>query len=251
MDCNSVQERFAQVVARTPDAIAVSSPVEALTYAELDERASRIARRLTGLGVRPQDPVMVLQERSIGLVASILAIVKTGALYLPLHSAYPLQRLQWIADSVGRPVLLADTAMAGRGLPEVPAVILIDAEDGKDGSDAAQAEQPVTETDVRTRLDDLVHVIYTSGSTGDPMGVGVTHRGVLGLALDSCWDGEAQERILMLAPYAFSVSTYELWVPLLRGGHLVLAPPGHLDIGTLRTLITQHRISAVHVTAGL
>ena len=238
-------------MARTPDAIAVSSPVEALTYAELDERASRIARRLTGLGVRPQDPVMVLQERSIGLVASILAIVKTGALYLPLHSAYPLQRLQWIADSVGRPVLLADTAMAGRGLPEVPAVILIDAEDGKDGSDAAQAEQPVTETDVRTRLDDLVHVIYTSGSTGDPMGVGVTHRGVLGLALDSCWDGEAQERILMLAPYAFSVSTYELWVPLLRGGHLVLAPPGHLDIGTLRALITEHRITAVHVTAGL
>jgi amino acid adenylation domain-containing protein len=248
MDCNSVQERFAQVVARTPGAIAVSSAAEALTYAELDERASRIARRLTGLGVRPQDPVMVLQERSIDLVASILAIVKTGALYLPLHSAYPLQRLQWIADSVGRPVLLADSAMAARGLPEVPAVILVDAEDGKD---AEHATRPATGTDVRTRLDDLVHVIYTSGSTGDPMGVGVTHRGVLGLALDSCWDGDAQERILMLAPYAFSVSTYELWVPLLRGGHLVLAPPGHLDIGTLRALITEHRITAVHVTAGL
>jgi amino acid adenylation domain-containing protein len=248
MDCNSVQERFAQVVARTPGAIAVSSAAEALTYAELDERASRIARRLTGLGVRPQDPVMVLQERSIDLVASILAIVKTGALYLPLHSAYPRQRLQWIADSVGRPVLLADSAMAARGLPEVPAVILVDAEDGKD---AEHATRPATGTDVRTRLDDLVHVIYTSGSTGDPMGVGVTHRGVLGLALDSCWDGDAQERILMLEPYAFSVSTYELWVPLLRGGHLVLAPPGHLDIGTLRALITEHRITAVHVTAGL
>jgi amino acid adenylation domain-containing protein len=245
MDCNSVQERFAQVVARTPDAIAVSTATEALTYAELDERASRIARRLTGLGVKPQDPVMVLQERSINLVASILAIVKTGALYLPLHDAYPLQRLQWIADSVGRPVLLADSAMAGRGLPEVPAVILVDEED------ANEPERVVTAPDVRTRLDDLVHVIYTSGSTGDPMGVGVTHRGVLGLALDSCWDGEAQERILMLAPYAFSVSTYELWVPLLRGGHLVLAPPGHLDIGTLRALITEHRITAVHVTAGL
>jgi amino acid adenylation domain-containing protein len=245
MDCNSVQERFAQVVARTPDAIAVSTATEALTYAELDERASRIARRLTGLGVKPQDPVMVLQERSINLVASILAIVKTGALYLPLHDAYPLQRLQWIADSVGRPVLLADSAMAGRGLPEVPAVILVD------GEDANEPERVVTAPDVRTRLDDLVHVIYTSGSTGDPMGVGVTHRGVLGLALDSCWDGEAQERILMLAPYAFSVSTYELWVPLLRGGHLVLAPPGHLDIGTLRALITEHRITAVHVTAGL
>src|ERR1017187_8684075 len=93
---NSVQERFAQVMARTPDAIAVSSPAEAVTYAELDERANRIARRLLGLSVRPEDPVRVLQERSVEMVASILAIVKAGALYLPLHSAYPQQRLQWI-----------------------------------------------------------------------------------------------------------------------------------------------------------
>jgi non-ribosomal peptide synthetase component F len=110
VDSSSVQERFAQVMARTPDAIAVSSPAEAVTYAELDERANRIARRLLGLGVRPEDPVMVLQERSVEMVASILGIVKAGALYLPLHSAYPLARLQWIADSVGGPVLLADAA---------------------------------------------------------------------------------------------------------------------------------------------
>jgi amino acid adenylation domain-containing protein len=244
MDSNSVQERFAQVVARTPDAIAVSSPAEAVTYAELDERANRIARRLLGLGVRPEDPVMVLQERTVDMVASILAIVKAGALYLPLHSAYPIQRLQWIADSVGKPVLLADAIMRERGLPEVPTVVFVD-------SDAEQRALPGTDPRVRTGLDHLVHVLYTSGSTGDPMGVAVTHRGVLGLALDSCWDGGGQERILMLAPYAFGVSTYELWVPLLRGGHLVLAPPGRLDVGMLRRLITEHRISAVHVTAGL
>jgi amino acid adenylation domain-containing protein len=244
VDSNSVQERFAWVMARTPDAIAVSSPAEALTYAELDERANRIARRLIGLGVRPEDPVMVLQERSVEMVASILGIVKAGALYLPLHSAYPLPRLQWIADSVGRPVLLADAIMRERGLPEVPTIVFVD-------SDAEQRSLPGTDPNVRTGLDRLVHVLYTSGSTGDPMGVAVTHRGVLGLALDSCWDGGGQERILMLAPYAFGVSTYELWVPLLRGGRLVLAPPGRLDVGTLRRLITEHQISAVHVTAGL
>ena len=244
VDSSSVQERFARVMARTPDAIAVSSPAEAVTYAELDERANRIAHRLLGLGVRPEDPVMVLQERSVEMVASILGIVKAGALYLPLHSAYPLARLQWIADSVDRPVLLADAIMRDRGLPEVPNVVFVD-------SDAEQRSLPGTDPGVRTGLDHLAHVIYTSGSTGDPMGVAVTHRGVLGLALDSCWDGGGQERILMLAPYAFAVSTYELWVPLLRGGHLVLAPPGHLDVGTVRRLITEHQISAVHVTAGL
>jgi amino acid adenylation domain-containing protein len=244
MDSNSVQERFAQLVAQTPDAIAVSSPAETVTYAELDERANRIARRLLGLEVRPEDPVMVLQERSVEMVASILGIVKAGALYLPLHSSYPLQRLQWIADSVGRPVLLADAIMRERGLPDVPTIVFVD-------SDAEQRSLPGTDPNVRTGLDHLVHVLYTSGSTGEPMGVAVTHRGVLGLALDSCWDGGGQERILMLAPYAFGVSTYELWVPLLRGGHLVLAPPGRLDVGTLRRLITDYNISAVHVTAGL
>ena len=241
---NSVQERFAQVVARTPDAIAVSSPAEAVSYAELDERANRIARRLLGLGVRPEDPVMVLQERSVEMVASILAIVKAGALYLPLHSAYPPQRLQWIADSVGKPVLLADAVMRERGLPEVPTVVFVD-------SDAEQHALSGTDPGIKVGPDHLVHVLYTSGSTGDPMGVAVTHRGVLGLALDSCWEGGGQERILMLAPYAFGVSTYELWVPLLRGGHLILAPPGRLDVGTLRRLITEHQITAVHVTAGL
>jgi amino acid adenylation domain-containing protein len=246
MDCSSVQERFAQVVARTPGAIAVSSPAEGevLTYAELDERANRIARRLIGLGVGPEDPVMVLQERTVAMVASILGIVKAGAMYLPLHSAYPLQRMQWIADHVGGPVLLADAVMRERGLPQVPVTVSVD-------SDAELPSLPGTDPGVRAGLDHLVHVIHTSGSTGDPMGVAVTHRGVLGLALDSCWDGGAHERIVMLAPYAFAVSTYELWVPLLHGGHLVLAPPGHLDVGTLRELIADHEISAVHVTAGL
>jgi len=246
MDCSSVQERFAQVVARTPDAIAVSSPAEGevLTYAELDERANRIARRLIGLGVRPEDPVMVLQERTVAMVASILGIVKAGAMYLPLHTAYPVQRMQWIADHAGRPRLLADAVMRERGLPQVPVTVFVD-------SDEELRSLPGTDPGVRTGPDHLVHVIHTSGSTGDPMGVGVTHRGVLGLALDSCWDDGAHERIVMLAPYAFAVSTYELWVPLLHGGHLVLAPPGHLDVGTLRELIAEHQISAVHVTAGL
>jgi amino acid adenylation domain-containing protein len=246
MDCSSVQERFAQVVARTPDAIAVSSSAEGevVTYAELDERANRIARRLIGLGVRPEDPVMVLQERTVAMIASILGIVKAGAMYLPLHSAYPLQRMQWIAEHMGRPVLLADAVMREHGLPQVPVTILVD-------SDPELPSLPGTDPGVRTGLDHLVHVIHTSGSTGEPMGVAVPHRGVLGLALDSCWDGGAHERIVMLAPYAFAVSTYELWVPLLHGGRLVLAPPGHLDVGTLRALIAEHQISAVHVTAGL
>jgi amino acid adenylation domain-containing protein len=244
MDSNSVHERFALQARRMPDAVAVSSGDVIVTYRELDERANRLAHRLLGLGVQPEDPVMVLTERSVEMVVAILAIVKAGALYLPLHSAYPLQRMQWIADNVGRPVLLTDEIMRERGLPETSQVVSVD-------SDQEQLTLPATDPSITAEPDDLVHVLYTSGSEGIPSGVAVTHRAVLHLALDSCWDGGGQERVLMLAPYAFGVSTYELWVPLLRGGRLVLAPPGRVDVGQLRRLISQEQITAVHLTAGL
>jgi amino acid adenylation domain-containing protein len=244
MDSNSVHERFALQARRMPDAVAVSSGDVIVTYRELDERANRLAHRLLGLGVQPEDPVMVLTERSVEMVVAILAIVKAGALYLPLHSAYPLQRMQWIADNVGRPVLLTDEIMREGGLPETSQVVSVD-------SDQEQLTLPATDPSITAEPDDLVHVLYTSGSEGIPSGVAVTHRAVLHLALDSCWDGGGQERVLMLAPYAFGVSTYELWVPLLRGGRLVLAPPGRFDVGQLRRLISQEQITAVHLTAGL
>ena len=244
MVSNSVQERFAEQVERTPTAIAVSAGMRRLTYRELDQRANQLAHRLLGLGVRREEPVAVLLERSIELVVAILATVKAGAAYLPLHSTYPAQRMQWIMDNAGRPVLLADEAMRQRGLPEGGEVVLVD-------SDPGLRTLPVTDPGVPAGPDDLAYVIHTSGSEGHPMGVSVTHRGVLGLALDSCWDGGRHERVLMLAPYAFGVSTYELWVPLLRGGHLVLAPPGHIDVGTVQRLISQEQITALHLTAGL
>src|SRR5579864_1099406 len=117
MVSNSIQERFAAQLAQTPDAVAVSSGDVQLTYRELDRRANRLARRLIGLGVRPEDPVAMLLERSIHVPVAILATLKAGGLYLPLHGAAPRQRMQWIMDNAGRPVLLADEATHQRGLP--------------------------------------------------------------------------------------------------------------------------------------
>ena len=239
----SIQERFAAQAARTPDAVAVSSGGVQLTYRELDERANRLAHRLIGLGVRPEDPVAMLLERSIHVPVAILAALKAGGFYLPLHNASPLQRMQWIMDNAGRPVLLADAATRQRGLPEGGALIVVD-------SDEQQLTQPATDPMVPASLDGLALVMYTSGSEGQPVGVGVTHRGVLEVALDSCWDGDGR-RVLMLAPLAFAVSTYELWVPLLHGGHLVLATPGEFDVGSLRRMISDEKITALHLTAGL
>jgi amino acid adenylation domain-containing protein len=240
---NSIQACFAAQVAQTPDLVAVSSGDAQLTYRELDERANRLARRLIGLGVRPQDPVAMLLERSVHLPVAILATLKAGGVYLPLHGAAPLQRMQWITDNAGSPVLLADEVTRKRDLPVSGPVILVD-------SDEQQLTLPATDPLVPARLDGLALVMYTSGSEGQPSGVGVAHRGVLQVALDSCWHG-GRQRVLMLAPLAFAVSTYELWVPLLHGGQLVLAPPGEFDVGSLRRLIGKEKITQLHLTAGL
>jgi amino acid adenylation domain-containing protein len=245
MGSSSIHEQFAEHVARAPDAVAVSADGIRLTYRELDERANQLAHRLIGIGVRPAEPVAVLLERSPKLLMAILGVLKAGAAYLPLHSAYPLARMRHIMDGVGRPVLLADESACRAGLPESRHLIRID-------SDPVLPGLPGTDPRISTHPDQLACVIHTSGSSsGDPRGVAVTHRGVLSVALDSCWDDGHQERVLMLAPYAFAVSTYELWVPLLRGGSVVLAPPGRVDLSTLRRLVRDEEITAVQLTAGL
>ncbi|WP_433241263.1 non-ribosomal peptide synthetase [Streptosporangium sp. CA-135522] len=244
MGSSSIQGRFAEQVSRTPDAVAVSSGDVRLTYRELDERANRLAHRLLGLGVRPESPVAVLMERSVEVVVAILGIVKAGAFYMPLHSAYPLERMQWIVDHTASPVLLADEVMRGRGLPSCEQVVIVD-------TDREIATSPASDPGVTVHPRQLAYVIHTSGSTGHPKGVAVTHRDVLGLALDGCWDTGRHERVLMVAPYAFNVSTYELWVPLLHGGQIVVAPPGDLDVGVLQRLIGDNEITGIHLTAGL
>ncbi|GGZ48819.1 hypothetical protein GCM10010387_49010 [Streptomyces inusitatus] len=244
MTSPSLQERFARQAALTPDETAVVLASGELTYRELDERANRLAHRLLDLGVRPEEPVAVLMERSAELVVAILAVVKAGACYLPLHSAYPPERIQRIVDLGGGTVLLTDHAMRGRGLPAVEHTVVVD-------TDAATSRAPAHDPGRPGHPLALAYLMFTSGSTGEPKGVAVTHRDALALALDSCWDGGAHERVLMVAPYAFGMSTYELWVPLLRGGRLVLAPEGQPTAPVLRKAVEAHGITVVHLTAGL
>jgi amino acid adenylation domain-containing protein len=243
MESVSIPVRFAEQAARTPDAVAVSGGGR-LTYRELDERANQLAHRLIGLGVRPEDRVAVLLARSIDLVVAVLATVKAGAGYVPVHEGYPADRRQWVVDHSAATVLLADTAMREGGLPTgVPTVIVDD--------DPAGAEQPTTDPAVPIHPDQLAYVIHTSGSTGQPKGVAVAHRDVVRLIFDPRWTVDRHRRVLMVAPYAFNVSTYEIWMPLLHGGTIVLAPPGRLELDTLRRLITDEHITGIHLTAGL
>ncbi|WP_424887337.1 amino acid adenylation domain-containing protein, partial [Streptomyces sp. XH2] len=250
---SSIQQRFAGQAARTPHAVAVRSDDEELTYGELNARANRLAHRLIGMGVGPESRVAFLLRRSAGLVVSVLAVLKAGGVYVPLHHSHPAARQQAIMAETEADVLLTDQSSQaaqsaeGRAFPHGARVVVVDAdqllagEDGEDDSDPS----------VDTHPEQLAYIMYTSGSLGAAKGVAVTHRDVLGLASDRCWRGGDHERVLLHSPHAFDASTYELWVPLLNGGQVVVAPPGEVDTRVLARLVAGGSVTGLWLTAGL
>ena len=166
-----VHELFEQQAARTPTRVAVSFEGRELTYAELDARASRLARALRAHGARPEAPVGVLVERSPELVVALLGVLKAGAAYVPLDPDYARGRIAFMLDDAGARLVVArgaDLSAAGRVTIDVDA----DVRDGvADRTEAREAARPSS----------LAYVMYTSGSTGQPKGVAVEHRSLANL----------------------------------------------------------------------
>ena len=240
----SVADLFAAQVRRTPDAIALRADDVSLSYAELDARANQQAHRLVELGVGAERPVGVLLERSADLVVAELAVLKAGGAYLPVDVRAPRERMARILVAADAAALITDRTWTETShvIHSGPIVVT---------TDTALTDQPATAPGVPVHPGNLAYVMYTSGSTGEPKGVAVTHRDVLALALDGCFDGPAHRCTLLHSPAAFDASTYELWVPLLRGGQVVIAPAGDVEIDTVRRMITEHDVTALWLTAGL
>ncbi|MER8101365.1 amino acid adenylation domain-containing protein, partial [Kitasatospora sp. NPDC094016] len=178
----SLPELFRARAGEHPDAVAVVTPEASLTYAELDARANRLAHALIARGAGPERLVAVALPRSAGLVVAILAVLKTGAAYLPVDPEYPAARIGYMLDDA-RPVLgLTDAATRGR-LPDGPAGWL-EADDPETAR--LVAGHPATDPAVAVDPDHPVYAIYTSGSTGRPKGVVATHGGLANLFAEQC-----------------------------------------------------------------
>ncbi|MFJ2193503.1 amino acid adenylation domain-containing protein, partial [Kitasatospora sp. NPDC087861] len=223
----AVAELFRRQAGATPDAVAVVGEEGVLTYAELDAWSNRVAHWLIGRGVSAEVPVAVLMERSVELVVALLAVAKSGGVYVPLNAAWPGERLEWIRRQAGAAVLLSDGDLVGaEGCPE-------------------------SDPQVSVHPDQLAYVMYTSGSTGEPKGVAAQQKDVVALASDRAWQGGAHERVLLHSPHSFDGSTYELWVPLLGGGTVVVAPPGDTDVERLADVMVRREVTAVFLTTAL
>ncbi|MBO0132028.1 amino acid adenylation domain-containing protein [Agrobacterium burrii] len=244
---NTLPERFTYYATLSPEALAVTSRDQSLSYAALESKANQLARRLIDAGAGPDRIVGVSLPRSADLIVALLAVLKTGAAYLPLDPAYPAARLEYlIADA--RPVTII--TVEGVQIPEcsVPQIDL-----RSDESGTVWAADAIEDSERLSNLhaDQPAYVIYTSGSTGRPKGVVVSHRNVLTLldATIPMFDLGSADVWTAFHSYAFDFSVWEIWAPLLTGGRTVIVPPEATWSGEeLLHLLEAERVTVLNQT---
>ena len=232
---------FAAQVARTPDAVAVSSGTDGqLTYAELDEQAAAVAAALAARGVGRGDRVGLVAGRSPAAIAAIWGILKAGAAYLPIDSSYPDARIAQLLADAGAPVCLLEPPAGQRdclpaGCPGI-------------GLDTVPRSAAPGWRDVAGQPDDLACVIYTSGSTGAPKGVDIEHRALVNYVRWTSREAglDATARMPLIASISFDMAGCAIFLPLLNGGTVL--PVRQVNAVTLREVIEDGGVTAMAIT---
>jgi amino acid adenylation domain-containing protein len=228
---------------RTPEAVAVMFGDETLSYSELNSRANRLARVVRSHGVGPEVRVGIAMERSLEMVVSLLAVLKSGGAYVPLDPDYPRERLAYMLEDSGVSLLLIQERIRpALGDARVPIVAV-------DTNRAQIDTEPADNLSLPISPDHLAYVIYTSGSTGRPKGAMNAHRGIVNrlVWMQETYRLAVDERMLQKAPFSFDVSVWEFFWPLATGATLVMAPPGvHKDPEALVELIARLGITTLH-----
>ncbi|WP_176458092.1 non-ribosomal peptide synthetase [Rhodococcus sp. WWJCD1] len=221
MQFTDIVARFEEQVSYDAAAVAVTFDGVSMSYGQLSARANGLARELIAAGAGPETLVAVALPRSADLVVALVAVLTSGAGYLPIDSTYPMERLEFMfADA--RPVAVLTTAEVQDRVPasSVPVLFVDDCSDSeRDSSPIVDAERSAS-----LRADNTAYVIYTSGSTGMPKGVRVSHRNVAELLhnTDGLYRFDRDDVWTMFHSFAFDFSVWELWTPLLSGGRVVV-----------------------------
>jgi enterobactin synthetase component F len=238
---------IARSAATTPDAPALVFGQRELSYADLQDLSGHLAATLIDRGVRGGDIVGVVLPRSIELVATLYAILRIGAAYLPLDHDQPEARLAQML-TLARPRCVVTTAAAASRLPAGTNKVLFDELLAESRPGGAAAVAAAIDASAPTP-GDAVYVIFTSGSTGEPKGVVTEHHAIVNRLewMRTHYQVGAADRILQKTPSTFDVSVWEFFLPLIAGATLVIAPPDmHKDPLELAKLIRAQRVTLVH-----
>ena len=230
---------------RTPEAVALVCGETRLTYGQLERRSNQLAHHLRARGVGPDVLVGLCVERSVELVVGVLGILKAGGAYVPLDPAHPEERLRFVLEDTGAPLVVTQDAVRGQ-LPR-NAVGLVSL-DGDWPSIARESpEAPATSV----RPEQLAYVIYTSGSTGKPKGVAIPHRAVVNFLLSMQKEPglTAADVLVAVTTLSFDIAGLELLLPLTVGARVVVASrETAMDGRALATLLAQSGATVMQAT---
>ncbi len=242
-DSVCLHQLFERQALKTPGSVALVFEGEALTYAELNRKANKLAHHLRRMGVAAESRVGILMERSVEMVLAVLGIMKAGGAYVPLDPAYPQERLSFLMDDAELSIILTQEKFSETLTESTTRLVRLDTE----------WEQIELESDdnVNAFVDatNMAYVIYTSGSTGKPKGVMVPHRGVVNCLhwLHKAFRLGADDCMLLRASLSFDGSVWELLTVLLAGGRVVVARHGgHRDPAYLVRVIADNGVTAVN-----
>jgi amino acid adenylation domain-containing protein/non-ribosomal peptide synthase protein (TIGR01720 family) len=242
-----VHQLFAAQAARTPAATAVICSDERLSYRELDERSTKLARHLKTLGVGPDVLVGLFIARSLELPVALLGILKAGGAYLPFDPAYPPERLSFMLQDSGVQVVLTQQQLKPQ-IEQLKSELRLVCLEADWPLIDAESAQPLPN---EATPDHLAYVIYTSGSTGLPKGVMIEHRGLLNhnLAVIGSYGLQAADRVLQFASISFDVAAEELFPAWLAGATVVLRPDGMMTGSDLQRMIERERLTVINLPA--
>ncbi|MCJ8268134.1 MAG: amino acid adenylation domain-containing protein, partial [Psychrosphaera sp.] len=251
-DDQTLAQMFERQVDKTPDAIAVIFAQSALSYRQLDQQANRLARVISqdylarqGQQITPNTLIGLYLERSLEMVISLLAVLKTGAAYVPIVPGTPQQRVQFIVEESNAALIVSQQRYLAQLSEWLGDSVGLIAADNRHLSQSMSNDRlpPVA------NAGSLAYVIYTSGTTGKPKGVMVAHQGVVNRIE---W-GQAQyplqkgDRVLQKTPLGFDVSVWELFWANWYGATLVVAAPdSHKDPQLLHQTMLNQQITVVH-----
>ena len=243
----ALHQPFEEQARRAPDSVAVEHADGSLTYAELERRADRLARRLAALGAGPGSLVGIHLARSPEMIVAAIAVLKSGAAYVPIESTWPRERVRWILESQRIAHLLTGTSELealealeeiGRVVPHALCLDRLDEESSLEGPEV-QVPHPAGP-------DDLAYIIFTSGSTGTPKGVMVRHRPAVNLVhwVNTTFGVGPSDRLLFVTALSFDLSVYDVFGTLAAGGTIRLASSEELrDPERLVRLLTEEGIT--------
>ncbi|MGH3886642.1 MAG: amino acid adenylation domain-containing protein [Pseudonocardiaceae bacterium] len=240
----TLPELFAAQVIRAPGAVAVVCGEKSVTYAELNERASRLAEHLIRNGVGPERVVGVCLERSVDLVVALLGVLQAGAAFVALEPDWPVARIERVCRSSGAIAVVSGATREGW-----PAGVVV-----LDINHLSESSGPESGGVVPVDPESLAYVIFTSGSTGAPKGTMIRHAAI---AARLCWQQEllgfgAGDAVLFKAPMGFDISINEVFLPLVSGARLVVAEPGgERDIEYLLEVIERERVTFVYLVSSM